>query len=220
MLAHMTIYKRTSLGDEAALAFDSQLPLKLRKFLTSIDGHTSLEDYISGLSSFGDVKSILDSMLQAGLIERDKSHGAIANSAVDETAESPSAGQAHVASNDTAISMNSTQGRFSMQDPPDEPLPSSQFQQPARAAPARYTPPPASSTSTAQYQLRKAISSMSNFLITHMPVESLELMLTLESLTSIDQLTGSLKGYQSLIEHVGQPARDHLAELRSLLASI
>ncbi len=224
----MTTYTRTTLGNQAALNPDSPLPRKLRTLLIAIDGRTSLDVYVNSLSSFGDVESLMESLLQAGLIEGVTSHRPVEKDAVDEAAEKFFAKQQGLAWSDTNSSGNSvsqrrgapsTQARFGMQDPVDDVQSWSKFQQPPGAAPTRYTPPAASSTSTAQYQLRNAISSMSDFVTQHMPMESLELVLTLEGLTSVEQVIGSLKGYQSLIEHLGQPARDHLAKLRTLLTS-
>ena len=65
----MTIYTRTPQGQAAALNPNSALPRKLRTLLISIDGKTSIETYVSSLSSFGDVASLLESLLNAGLIE-------------------------------------------------------------------------------------------------------------------------------------------------------
>jgi hypothetical protein len=224
----MTTYTRTNLGNEAALNPDSPLPRKLRTLLIAIDGRTTLQVYVNSLSSFGDVESLMDSLLQAGLIEVVTSHRPVEIDAVDVAAENFFAKQQRVAWSDTDNSGSSAaqkrgapsmQTRLGMQDPVDDVQSWSKFQQPPSAAPSRYTPPGASSTSTAQYQLRNAISLMSDFVTQHMPLESLELVLTLEGLTSAEQVIGSLKGYQSLIEHLGQPARDHLAKLRTLLAS-
>ena len=229
--AGMTIYARTILGNEVALTADSPLPRKLRTLLIAIDGRTSLDVYIKSLSSFGDVEALMESLLQAGLIEVIPSRGPVQKDAVDKAAETFFAKQQRVAWSDTDSTGGSTlqksglaskQSRFSMQDPVDDVQSWSKFQQSPGSAPARYTPPSAGSsgsTSIAQYQLRNAISLMSDFVTQHMPMESLELVLTLEGLTSVEQVISSLKGYQSLIEHVGQPAREHLASLRTLLAS-
>lgn len=211
----MPVYERTAAGNEAALNPKSALPRKLRTLLISIDGRTRLGTYVNSLSSFGDVEALIQSLLQAGLIQ--------AMSPQPTAQNSPGAMPVNTFANAPLPSWRSTDvGNTSWHGtlaPVDDLVSWSKFQQPPGAVPARYTPPAASSTSIAQYQLRNAISSMSDFVTQHMPMESLELVLMLEGLTSVEQVIGSLKGYQSLIEHLGQPARDHLAKLRTLLAS-
>ena len=73
-------------------------------------------------------------------------------------------------------------------------------------------------SSTAQYQLRNAISLMSDFVTQHLPAESLEVILALEGLGSVEQVLASLKGYEALVMPAGEPARRHLVELRSVLS--
>jgi hypothetical protein len=72
---------------------------------------------------------------------------------------------------------------------------------------------------TAHHQLQKAIAAMSDFVSTHLPLESIEILLELERLSSVEQLVGSLKGYEALIAGIGEPARKHLAALRNTLSS-
>jgi hypothetical protein len=72
---------------------------------------------------------------------------------------------------------------------------------------------------TAHHQLQQAIAAMSDFVSTHLPLESIEILLELERLSSVEQLMGSLKGYESLIAGIGEPARKHLAALRNTLSS-
>ena len=59
---------------------------------------------------------------------------------------------------------------------------------------------------------------MSDFVSQHLPVDSLEIVLALEGLGSVEQVLASLKGYEALVAPVGEPARRHLAELRAALA--
>ena len=214
----MPVYTRTAAGNEAALNPNSAMPRKLRTLLISIDGRTRLGTYVNSLSSFGDVEALIQSLLQAGLIQATSPQFGVP----DEPAELPdnmSTKMPHPSWRSTDAGNTSWHGT---QPPVDDLVSWSKFQQPPGAAHTRYTPPitsTASTASTAQYQLRNAISSMSDFVTQHMPMESLELVLTLEGLTSVEQVIGSLKGYQSLVEHLGQPARDHLAKLRTLLAN-
>lgn len=124
---------------------------------------------------------------------------------------------------ETSVSMSgvdelSSWARF--QSPPapvSPPAPSAGRQQPAQAG--YYAPSSAgSASSTAQYQLRNAISLMSDFVSQHLPADSLEIVLALEGLGSVEQVLTSLKGYEALLAPVGEPARMHLAELRAVLS--
>jgi hypothetical protein len=72
---------------------------------------------------------------------------------------------------------------------------------------------------TAHHQLQQAIAAMSDFVSTHLPLESIEILLELERLSSVEQLMGSLKGYEALIAGIGEPARKHMAALRNTLSS-
>lgn len=226
----MTIYIRTSLGNEAALNPDSPLPRKLRTLLIAVDGRTTANVYVESLSSFGDVESLMASLLQAGLIEVIAQPRLSNKDVVDEVAENFVAKQQRSAWSDTdrfevagAEHHKRPQGSAAMR----EIQPSNDFQswsnfprQPTKPSTSYQTQATQQANSTAQHQLRNAIGLMSDFLTEHMPMESLEMVLALEGITSVEQVIGSLKGYQTLTEHLGQPARDHLAKLRTLLASV
>ena len=69
------------------------------------------------------------------------------------------------------------------------------------------------------YELGNAISLMSNFVTQHLPDRSLEILLALESLTSVKQVFSSMDGYRALIAPIGQAAQHHLVELQHLLES-
>ena len=59
---------------------------------------------------------------------------------------------------------------------------------------------------------------MSDFVTTHLPADCLEIALTLESLSSVEQVIASLKGYQAMIAPAGSAATRHMDELRALLS--
>ena len=65
--------------------------------------------------------------------------------------------------------------------------------------------------------LRSAILLMCDFVTMHMPTQSLELLLELESVTSSAELIASLPGYEAMVADFGEPARQHIAELHTLL---
>lgn len=223
----MNLYKRTAAGNTAALDPKSPLPRKLRTLLISVDGRTRQSIYVKTLSSFGDVAALLDSLMQQGYIEL---------IATDDDATSPTdwpatdvptttrQGPAPMAPDalDSAFKLAglrntdipsddvSSWDRFQPEPPPFSPAPTSAAAVPASRAGA----PP----SSAQYQLRSAISLMSDFVTTHLPADALEIVLTLEGLDSVEQVIASLKGYQAMIAPTGSAATRHLEELRHLLS--
>ncbi len=225
----MHVYKRTASGNSAALDPNSALPRKLRTLLISIDGRTRLSTYVSSLSSFGDVASLIDSLLQAGLIEivepqrtagddwSEKGQNiAASDSGSFDPQTDPKAAWRATDVGTTAWRSSSPPHRSQYSTPVDDLASWSKFQQ--QPSPQAFIVPGAQSVTTAHYQLRNAVSLMSDFVSQHLPMESLELVLTLEGLTSVEQVVASLQGYESLISHLGDTARRHMLELRAVLS--
>lgn len=65
----MTVYQRTPEGKWAAYSAESPLPRKLKILLKAINGTVTEDVYATNLSAFGDVRELLRSLVQAGLIE-------------------------------------------------------------------------------------------------------------------------------------------------------
>lgn len=226
----MNLYKRTQSGNAAALDPKSPLPRKLRTLLISVDGRTRENIYVSTLSSFGDVSALLDSLLQQGLIElvrQDDDPNSTRPSRLEWQATDVSVTERLNSATQPASQLESAfqlAGLRNSNVPSDDVSSWDRFQPDPRfnsavstasAAPViRAGAPP----SSAQYQLRNAVSLMSDFVTTHLPNESLEIVLTLESLTSVEQVIASLKGYQAMIAPTGAMAHRHLEELRDLLS--
>jgi len=204
----MHIYRRTA----AALNAKDALPRKLRSLLMAVDGKTELGTYVRSLSSFGDVGALLGQLEEAGLVElvmppragQAAAQGTRtpAGPAAPASAWAPATGRSSVA-NSAALEVDdlASWARFG------EPLPPG-------AAPARRADP-----DIACHQLRKALLLMSDFVTAHLPAQSLEIVLALEALGSVEQVIGSLPGYEALVAPLGAPARQHLAELRRVLTT-
>jgi hypothetical protein len=64
----MKVYKRTSEGQWAAFDEQSPLPRKLKILLKAVNGKAPEDVYIKSLGAFGDVRALLQSLEQAGLI--------------------------------------------------------------------------------------------------------------------------------------------------------
>ena len=227
---NMPVYIRTAAGNEAALNPKSALPRKLRTLLISVDGRTRLGTYVSSLSSFGDVEALIQSLQHAGLIEEQAPQKTVGDSWPEKNNNETFgeagrfASQTNVKSawsqtdvGSTAWGASPALSRSPLNEPVDDLASWSKFQ--PQPTPQAFKPAGAQPATTAHYQLRNAISLMSDFVSQHMPMESLELVLALEGQTSVEQVVSSLKGYESVISHLGEPARQHLAELRRLLSS-
>lgn len=226
----MTVYIRTTAGNEAALNPESALPRKLRTLLISIDGRTLLSTYVSSLSSFGDVDALIESLLRAGLIAESKPlkttdnpwHPKNLGSTLGDagSARGKADTKAEWSTTDagaTSWRVPFTRTRSLGNEPVDDLASWSKFQQPDTLQ--KFKSPGNLPSNAAHYQLRNAVSLMSDFVSKHMPSKALELVLTLEGLTSAEQVIASLRGYESLISHVGDPALRHLVELRKVLSS-
>ena len=232
----MNLYKRTAAGNAAAL--NPRLPLspKLRALLVSVDGHTLVETYVKNLASLGDVMALLNSLLMQGYLEIIKTDNfepaakpgqTLRQNAATPTVERQSQGGMTPAALESAFELagiRNTGAPPAKQLPVNGGQPETRFQNSAAspgassmlAAPvARPGAPP----SSAQYQLRNAISLMSDFVTTHLPAESIEIVLTLEGLSSVEQVMASLNDYKVMIAPAGPAIAPHLDELRALLAS-
>ena len=223
----MAIYVRTPQGQAAALNVNSTLPRKLRMLLTSIDGKTRSETYVASLSAFGDVEGLLGSLLDAGLIEES---GSARARAPDQPAPAP-AQPDDLADRERRLVTRAPAGfapsrHHEVSQPPFAPTHS--FAADAGSPPAygarKYAPAHADGKAglggnTANYQLKSAIGLISDFVSEHLPGESIEIVLELERLSSVEQLLASLKGYESMIAGIGEPAHQHMAALRSALSS-
>jgi hypothetical protein len=62
------VYERTPDGQWAAYNAESPLPRKLRILLKTINGRVTEDEYAKSLSAFGDVRELLRSLAQSGLI--------------------------------------------------------------------------------------------------------------------------------------------------------
>ena len=212
----------------------STLPRKMRTLLIAIDGQTDESTYASGLSSFGDVPMLLRSLLDTGLLEIVPA----APSADAEPIPQP------LRTVDARFSGRDAEALRSEPDRPTAPGPWSRmgnaFRSPKLPAPLpesletagwaslqealalRDRPafnPAGLAPTKGQHQLREVISLMSNFVMLHLPEESLAIVLVLEDLQSIEQAIASLQDYEMLISPAGEPARRHLAELRQALGA-
>ena len=227
----MNLYRRTAAGNAAAL--NPRLPLspKLRTLLVRVDGHTLQETYVKNHANLGDVVALLNSLLTQGYLEIIKTENieSVAKPAqtILQTAVTPfierqrEAGMTSAAL-ESAIKLADI--RNISAPPAQESLcsgarPQTHFQN--LTAYSMFTAPvarPGAPPSSTQYKLRNAISLMSDFVTTHLPAESIEIVLTLEGLSSVEEVLASLNDYQSMIAPAGSAVAPHLDVLRALLS--
>jgi hypothetical protein len=235
----MPVYIRTAAGRAAALNPLSLLPRGMRTLLTVIDGHNDSSVYISRLPSLGDVQSLLDSLEKSGYVQiaykATASPAATAVVKVSSTAPSVVVPWSDTHAGDiepsvVAPALNKLSTASNYIEPhvaaatPDELSIIANAQHkapPVQITPSVITPnlvPNNSISNSSQYKLRSAVLLISDFVTLHMPAESIEIILSLESLDTVEQLMTNLNGYASLITPLGVPAQQHLAQLQAALS--
>jgi hypothetical protein len=192
----LTIYQRTPDGQWAAYSPDSPLPRRLKILLKAIDGRVTEEVYAENLVAFGDVKEILKSLAQSGLIE-DSSASAGPNSHHESSIVSESRHQS-----ERAAEHQSAQSTFAYQALATQSLEIAEKQ-------TDFAPQ--------ELNLRLAIEAMSNFVITYLPDAAFHVLQEIESLKSIDQLAAMLDGYSQFLIPAGEVRLAHIAQLHKLV---
>ena len=203
----MAVFTRTHKGQSAAYASSSELPRKLRSILKLIDGRTSLGMFEQNLGSFGDVRSIFKSLIDAGLIVEvpgagdhvyDNSH----SSDLDKQhllepratnhwmpTRSPYAEHSHV----SVAASSDMLGGHSLLNSDTRAIVSNEHRENA---------------------LRSVVNDMSGFVLTHMPDQSFVLLKEIEEIASMEMLAATLGGYEQMVSHLGQAGEAHLQVIR------
>ena len=231
----MNLYKRTAAGNAAML--NTRLPLspKLRAMLVNVDGHALQQTYVKNLAYLGDVAALLNSLLTQGYLEiiniNDIESAAQPGQTIRQTAAVPTLERQHQvgtmpAGRESAFALAGTRNTnppSTKQSPYNSGQPETRFENSAASlrASSMFMAPvtrPGAPPSSAQYQLRNAISLMSDFVTTHLPAESIEIVLTLEGLSSVEEVLASLNDYKTMIAPAGSAVAPHLEELSTLLS--
>ena len=231
----MNLYKRTAAGNAAAV--NPRLPLspKLRAVLVRVDGLTQQETYVENLAALGDVVALLNSLLTQGYLEiitTDNMESVTKpDQTIPRTAFTPSIKRQREVDTTTAALENAfkfagirnTSAPLANESLRSGVQPQARFQNSAASSgiSSKFAAPvtrPGAPPTSAQYQLRNAISLMSDFVTTHLPDESIEIVLTLEGLGSVEQVLASLRDYKVMIAPAGSAVAPHLDELRDLLS--
>lgn len=238
----MTVYIRTAAGTAAALNPLAKLPRNLRQLLVAIDGSTPSSSFAARMAGQGDIDVLFDVLQRAGLIRHTGPAGpqhsdaaaklasvqSVARAPVVALAASPSrapevipapAPLLDVVNHPAPVTTTDTAAHIAQTDATLQPLAVvsavavdrfADFG--AETAPASLRP-----TEAIHYELSNVISLMSDFVTQHLPERSLEIVLELESLSSVEQVVSSLDDYRTLITPTGEVAHHHLAELQRML---
>ena len=98
--------------------------------------------------------------------------------------------------------------------------------EPDPVAPAAETPDPsvpawspAPIAVRAGDELRQAVSLVSDFATRHLPQDAMELLFTLEAVSSPSELRSHLGDYEARVARLGPIGQRHLSELRTLLSA-
>jgi hypothetical protein len=231
----MPVYVRTAAGTAAALNPLSKLSRQLRQLLVALDGSMPTSSYAARMSSPNDIGVMLEALLRHGLIREAGQGGvreshALAGSSPRQTAVAPPApgnrlGGPAQPEFRTATAISDAEGEafepldvdtlptaFADDFPSDMDSLTALAGQPLQAG--------RQGGQGGHRQVSDVILTMSDFVTQHLPDQSLEIVLALESLVTKDQILSSLNDYRALVLPLGDVAHRHLAELQRMLDSL
>ncbi len=227
----MTIYQRTPEGKWAAYSAESPLPRKLKILLKAINGTVTEDAYATNLSAFGDVRELLRSLVQAGLIEE-------ANQRANHAVPNPAAIMVKLEQLVRRFSQPQRDDPISLSLPTPVPVVNERVFSPFPVvAEPVFLPVPvvveshiehtpfevvaveAPDPSVAQRAVHQAIEAMANFVLSYLPGSAFQLLPEIEALTTLDELAVLMDGYSQFAAEAGQAGRAHLTELNLLLAA-
>ncbi len=204
----MAVFVRTEEGQEAAYSPQSALPRKLKSILKVIDGRTPVDTFEKNLSSFGDVRAILQSLDMAGLIKQIESNSPFAPASADKPVQVPA--KAPIAPMVGAgADWAPTRNLYSEQ---SNPVKMDAWQASELATQAMFTPRHLQNPA-----LQDILDSMANFVLTHMPEQSFQILKEIEEITSLELLAVTLGGYEQMVASVGEPSVLHLRSIKQTL---
>ena len=206
----MTIYARTEEGHAKAYSPQSGLPFKLRAILKVVDGRTSLAVFEDSLRAFGDVRSLLESLVISGLIAP-LPEQALRVSSVDEVADTqPLAGNLQP-NHERQWSATRVDFAESSQQPT---LTMHSWMGPATMAmPAKGHPPDLKELQA----LAEAVQLIEKFVREHLSQDAPQILDNLSQMNSLELLAVSLGGYEQMVGHLGPVADQHVNDLRRIL---
>ena len=204
----MAVFVRTEEGQEAAYSPQSALPRKLKSILKVIDGRTQVSTFEKNLSSFGDVRAILQSLDMAGLIKQIESAAPFAQAAAESRSEralTPPVAPA------AAVSMDWAQTRSPYAEQ------SNSIKMDAWQASELATQAMPASRHLHNPALQDVLGSMANFVLTYLPGQSFQILKEIEEITSLELLAVTLGGYEQMVASSGEPSVQHIKSIKQFL---
>ncbi len=232
------IYARTQIGTKLARDSGHEIPRPMRTLLLAVDGKTKVATYRSLLRHLGDVRVLFEGLENAGYIGRVSDPGtraappaptSTANSIQSELRDlaavtgfqptamhppnfEPNLGTAPAGQSMFARSSAESERNFDVLAKIQEaqshftPTVQSQYGRAPSADPRQ------------QLLLNRAKSLMTDFLMQHFPDVAMEVGLSIDRISTAEELNRSLGDYSMLIAPVGRIGAEHLREVRSLIA--
>lgn len=209
----MAVFARTEEGQDAAYSPQSALPRKLKSILKVIDGRTTMATFEQNLSSFGDVQAILQSLQMAGLIKQIEHDPVRAAGKTGQRTELPTLRMptAPIASDDTALLAQWANTRNASSEQSNSV--DTQAWHASEMA-VQMMPQVRQQHSAA---LQDILDTMSNFVLTHLPGQSFQILREIEEITSLELLAVTLGGYEQMVASVGEPSVLHLKSIKQTL---
>ena len=221
----MSVFVRTEEGQEAAYSPQSALPRKLKSILKVIDGRTPIDAFEKNLSSFGDVRAILQSLDMAGLIK-------LVEGAGTATTPSVTAGASDVSTANKSMwaarpapaapfapSARSGEGKFGAWVEPNNSVneAANSIRMDSWQASELATQTMPAGQQLQSPALQAVVDSMSLFVLTHLPDQSFQILKEIEEITSLELLAVTLGGYEQMVAVVGEPSVQHLNAIKQVL---
>jgi hypothetical protein len=83
--------------------------------------------------------------------------------------------------------------------------------------PAQPQPSATADVQMDDWVLQRAVESMANFVLTHLPEGAFHVLPEIEALSSLPQLVEMMAGYAQFVSAAGEPGRAHLEEIEQLV---
>ena len=205
----MKIYVRTEEGQEAAYSPQSALPRKLKSILKVIDGKTRNDVFRKNLHSFGDVDGLLRSLELAGLLKvaSEGVNDNRVNAALTNVARAQQLREQDWSATRTPLDQNSQLSAFQAPSRPNYPS-----MQAGNNGMAGSTP-----DLQQQAALTGVLDEMANFVLTHLPDQSFQILKEIEEIASLEVLAATLGGYEQMVANLGEISANHVRHIKSVL---
>lgn len=206
---------RTEEGQEAAYSPLSALPRKLKSILKVVDGKTRNEVFRKNLHSFGDVDGLLRSLEMAGLLKLAPDSLQAARASVDVSSIDQ---QSQPAQPSQKLRERDWSATRSPHERHSEFLYAQQDSQTYLSVTHSINRPTTQTADSPKGQaLAGALTEMANFVLTHLPDQSFQILKEIEEITSLEVLAATLGGYEQMVSVKGQLGVDHLRSIKSVL---